>query len=90
MFSPAFDTPMNCATWGYSAELLAVCTFTSPKASTSIWNPLGIWRLLMMSLTEMPSAVKLLAESRAPFTTIWPSADWTAAVTLVTFDQPRP
>jgi hypothetical protein len=60
------------------------------EASTSIWNPLGIWRLLMMSLTEMPSLVKLLAVSRPPFTTIWPSADCTAAVTLVMFDHPRP
>ena len=81
---------MNCATCGYSAELLAVCTLTSPRASTSIEKPFGVLRLLMMSLTDTPSLVKLLAESRAPFTTNWPSADWTAAVTLVMFDQPRP
>ncbi len=52
-------------------------------------NPFAVLRLLIMSFTEIPSAVKLFAVSRAPFTSK-PLVLWMPAVTLVMLAQPRP
>lgn len=82
-------TAANWATCGYSAELLAVRILISWKVSISPENPLAVFREEIISLTEMPSAVKLLAVSRAPFTSK-PEALCTPAVTLVMLAQPRP
>src|SRR5437867_460242 len=86
---PDLVTAENWATCGYSAELLAVMTFSSWMTSISPEKPLGVWRLLTISLTEMPSEVKLLAVSRAPLTSN-PLTEDTPATTPAMLLQPRP
>jgi hypothetical protein len=61
-------TAANWATWPYSADELEVRILISWKVSMSPEKPLAVLRLPIMSLTEMPSAVKLLAVPRAPLT----------------------